>query len=271
LDGNWGGRVIEGDRLIWGDGSTSVLKHKTPTECRLLLGGRTYEGKLDADGNLRWCFGFVWVRNESEVPKSRRPDNSSLQGEPDHLRLDLLRLEREAQERALEKEGFLKCQCGAWNPRTHDGRCLKCGKDQKREEDVYIGKPHLSPSWDGGGWGGPKEGHDKDDSFMLRGEARELPDHLYKDWHAKGRFINSMEQKMTVAKRVAKEVGSGSDSDSSREDQKKKKKEKRANKKRKQREDKKNKKGKKDKKAKKAKKEKGKKVKKDGKKKHKSA
>jgi len=268
LDGNWGGRVIEGDLLRWGDGSTSDLQHKTPTECRLLLGRRTYEGKLCADGSLHWCFGAVWVRSESEVPKGRQPD---LQRKPDHLRLDLLRLEREAKERAMEKEGFLQCQCGAWNPRTPDGCCLECGKDQKREEDAYIGKPHLPPSWSGGGWGGPKEGHDKDDRFMLRGEARELPDDIYKDWKANGRFMNSIEQNMTVAKRSAKEVGSGSDSDSSREEHKKKKKEKRANKKRKQQKDKKNKKGKKDKTAKKAKKEKGKKVKKDSKQKHKNA
>lgn len=241
------------------------MKHTTPTECSLLLGGRTYKGKLDADGSLHWCFGVTWVRNESEVPKSRQPD---------HLRLELLRLEREAKERALEKEGFLQCQCGAWNPRTLDGRCLKCGKDQKREEDAYVGKPHLPPSWDGGGWGGPKEGHDKDERFMLRGEARELPDYLYQDWQVKGRFLNATEQKMAeqkmaVTSRSVMEVRPGPDSDSSRE-QKKKKKEKKVKKDKKGKKDKKNKKGKKDKKAKKAKKEKGKKVKKD-KNKHKSA
>jgi len=266
LDGNWGGRVIEGDLLIWEDGSTSVLKHTAPTECRLLLGERTYEGRLEADGGLHWCFGVVWVRNESEVPKRRQPDSSHLHGKPDHLKHDLLRLQREARERAMEKEGFLQCVCGAWNPRTPDGCCLKCGRDQKREEDAYIGKPCLPPSWSGGGWGGPKEGHDKDERFMLRGEARELPDYLYKDWAEKGRFMNSYEEKMTAAKRSAKEV-----SIPTFEEPKKKKKEKRADKKHKQQKDKKNKKGKKDKKAKKAKKEKGKKVKKESKKKHKSA
>eukprot|EP00415_Alexandrium_ostenfeldii_P002787 UN2787 len=101
---------------------------------------------------------------------------------------------------------------------------------------------------------------------MLRGEARELPDYLYKDWAEKGRFMNSYEEKMTAAKRSAKEV-----SIPTFEEPKKKKKEKRADKKHKQQKDKKNKKGKKDKKAKKAKKEKGKKVKKESKKKHKSA
>ena len=29
----------------------------------------------------------------------------------------------------------------------------------------------MRPSWDGGGWGGPKDGHDKDMRYMLKGEA----------------------------------------------------------------------------------------------------
>merc|ERR1711956_194328 len=225
-----------------------------------------YEGKLEADGNIHWSDGGVWVRNESDVPKNKQPESSNLQGNPDRLRLELLRLEREAKERAMEKAGILQCSCGAWNKRTHDGRCSECGKDQKREEDQYIGKPFLPPSWSGGGWGGPKEGHDKDDRYMLRGEARELPDEIYKSWKVKGRFMNSVEQKMTMAKRSAKEIGGGSDSDSSDSDssveEEKKKKDKKKRKKRKEQKDKKNKKGKKDKKTKKGKKEKGKKVKK---------
>ena len=34
-----------------------------------------------------------------------------------------------------------------------------------------VGKPDLPPSWSGGGWGGPRDGHDKDMRYMLRGEA----------------------------------------------------------------------------------------------------
>merc|ERR1712228_357541 len=126
--------------------------------------------------------------------------------------------------------------------------------DQKRAEDVYIGKPHLPPSWSGGGWGGPKEGHDKDERFMARGDARQLPDDLYKSWAVNGRFVNSTEQKMTMAKKSAKEIGLGSVSDSSSEDEKMQKKEKNKKKKRKRQKDKKDKKGKKGKKDKKTKK-----------------
>merc|ERR1712187_336670 len=104
------------------------------------------------------------------------------------------------------------------NGPTPDGRCSECGKDQKREENVYVGKAHLPPSWAGGGWGGPKEGHDKDERYMLRGEARQLPEDIYQPWKDKGRLESSIEQswkdKMAVVKRVMKGSESGSDSDS---------------------------------------------------------
>merc|ERR1712146_261486 len=69
-------------------------------------------------------------------------------------------------------------------------------KETATERDFYLGKPDLPPSWQGGGWGGPKEGHDKDERFMLRGEARELPDYLYKSWEERGRVQNIIEEKM---------------------------------------------------------------------------
>lgn len=69
------------------------------------------------------------------------------------------RLERDAVERAKEEE-----------------------KEKVSEANVYLGKPDMRPSWDGGGWGGPKDGHDMDQRFMLRGEARELPDYIYEKW-----------------------------------------------------------------------------------------
>merc|ERR1711920_594425 len=139
------------------------------------------------------------------------------------------------------------------NKTTPDGRCLECGAFDPLIREEYIGKPHLPASCEGGGWGGPKEGHDKDDRFMLRGEARQLPEHLYKSWADKNRLPGSIEEKRATAKRSAKEIGS--ESGSSSEEEKKKKKGKKKNKKDKKKKDKNKKKGKKDEKARKSKKE----------------
>lgn len=266
MDGNWDGRVIEGTLLTWKDGATSALEQKSPTEFSCVLKGCTYQGKLKADGKLHWSDGDVWVRNQAareQVPKIKQPENhSNLQKHP-----DILRQEREAKERAHEtamwKAGMEQCLCGAWNKPTNDGRCSKCGKD------YFLGKPHMLPSSEGGGWGGPKEGNDLDPTFMLRGEARQLPEHLYQSWSDNSRFMARPEQTMIVEKRSAKQMavsGFGDDSDSSSEEEKKKKKEKKKSTKDK-KNVKKNKKGKKDKKTKKGKKVKGKKDKKGGKKK----
>merc|ERR1711920_677672 len=100
-----------------------------------------------------------------------------------------LRFERERQERATEREAYLRalaglaqCACGKWyTPKPGGVKCTECGKTV-RNSDVYIGKPDMPSSSEGGGWGGPKEGHDKDERFMVRGEARDLPDWLYKSW-----------------------------------------------------------------------------------------
>eukprot|EP00928_Gymnodinium_smaydae_P051090 TRINITY_DN3461_c0_g1_i1.p1 TRINITY_DN3461_c0_g1~~TRINITY_DN3461_c0_g1_i1.p1 ORF type:complete len:295 (-),score=63.21 TRINITY_DN3461_c0_g1_i1:204-1088(-) len=274
FDGNFDGRIIEGESVTWKDGSKSTLQYKSPTTCSIVVFGETYEGKIDANGIIHWSDGGVWVRNESldeskvREALSKLPKDSHFHGKPEELRLELLRLQRDAKERILDRANILQCQCGAWNGRTRDGRCTECGKDQKREEDVYIGKPHMTPSWSGGGWGGPKEGHDKDERFMERGDARLLPEDLYESWAVHGRFISTAEQKMMDARKVAEEMDSDSDSDSSSEDDKKKKKKlKKKGKQQKDKKGKKSKKGKKDKKTKKGKKEKGKKVKKDGKKK----
>ena len=43
-------------------------------------------------------------------------------------------------------------------------------EERAAEAAVYVGKPDMRPSWDGGGWGGPRDGHDKDQRYMLRGE-----------------------------------------------------------------------------------------------------
>ena len=44
-------------------------------------------------------------------------------------------------------------------------------KERIAEANVYVGKPDMPPSWSGGGWGGPKDGHDKDTRYMLRGSV----------------------------------------------------------------------------------------------------
>ena len=45
------------------------------------------------------------------------------------------------------------------------------GKGESRWSRRLCWKPDLRPSWDGGGWAGPRDGHDKDQRYMLRGEA----------------------------------------------------------------------------------------------------
>merc|ERR1711920_128334 len=122
---------------------------------------------MGADGKLHWRDGEVWVRKGSA---------------------EKVRLEREAKERVSEREAYLKvtagfaqCQCGAWNAPTSDRPCTQCGGYVKRKE-FYVGKPDMPSSSEGGGWGGPKEGHDKDERFLCRGESRELPEWLYKGW-----------------------------------------------------------------------------------------
>merc|ERR1719491_1431120 len=133
------------------------------------------------------------------------------------------------------------------------------------EKTEYIGKRDLPPSWDGGGWGGPKEGHDKDTRFMLRGEARDLPDYLYKSWEEHNHIETVIEKQM--AKRDNYQFSSAaaanpSSESSWEEEEKKNKKEKKKKEKDKKKKGKKNKKVKKDKKKKKGKKEKDKKDKK---------
>merc|ERR1712232_337090 len=86
------------------------------------------------------------------------------------------------------------------------------------EKNFYCGKPDMLPSWNGGGWGGPKEGNDTDERFMLRGEARELPDYLYKSWKDHNRVKNIIEDKMSGrmkfnATLIAALPGSDSDHD----------------------------------------------------------
>lgn len=260
MNGNWGGRVIEGDRLTWKDRITSVMSLKSPKEFSVVRSGKKYEARLEADGDLLfWNDGGVWLR-DIDVSKIELPEKSNFPGSPEELRLELARLEREARERALERMGILQHKCGAWNRRTPDGKCSECRKDQGRDEDVYVGKPHLPPSWNGGGWGGPKEGHDKDECFMLRYETRDLPNELWKAWNEKGRFMNKNEQKMVEARsQLAAKCGQRTKSNAKKKDKRKVQKVKKDKKK------------KKDKKGKKTKKDKSKKAKKDKKKRKRSS
>lgn len=253
MDGHWTAGVIEGDILTWREGeiagNTSRLTRTSRTECTLVTKKGTYEGRLQADGMLHWSDGDVWRRAHTDVPKSKHSEwigcLFSLEGNPERRRL-----EREALERVREKE-----------------------KEKEEEAKVYIGRPDLPPSWGGGGWGGPKEGHDKDGNYMLRGEARELPQHVYKSWQDSGRFKSIIEEKMAGRMKFFSAVagsqsqsGSESETDSSSEEEKKKKKKA----KKKKEKDKKSKKGKKPSNKKKGKKEKDKKGKKGGKKKRKN-
>lgn len=69
---------------------------------------------------------------------------------------------------------FLMMFIGAGLTITYYNYCLSCRQQEKEraaEAAVYVGKPDLPPSWDGGGWAGPRDGHDKDQRYMLRGEA----------------------------------------------------------------------------------------------------
>jgi len=118
---------------------------------------------------LHWSDGDVWSRCEPDpANKRRRVGVLYLEGNPERRRL-----EREAFERAKDKE-----------------------TEAKEEADFYIGKSHLPPSWGGGGWGGPKEGNDTDEMFMLRGEARELPDDAYRAWRDRNKVKHIIEEKM---------------------------------------------------------------------------
>merc|ERR1712060_669632 len=113
----------------------------------------------------------------------------------------------------------------------------------------------MGESWRGGGWGGPKEGHDKDTRFLMRGESRELPQHLYnqlpeymfKSLNRCQTAPTSNLKMQAPSKTSAHEIASGFEyvrkTDSDGEGEKKKKKEKKKNKKDKQKKDKKDKKG----------------------------
>merc|ERR1712151_1232250 len=68
-------------------------------------------------------------------------------------------------------------------------------KERMAQRNVYIGKPSMLSSMEGGGWGGPKEGHDKDERFMLRGEARNLPEFLYQEWSERSSVKRMIEDK----------------------------------------------------------------------------
>merc|ERR1712039_866461 len=188
------------------------------------------EGSLKDDGKLHWSDGDVWSRI---LPVGASQWIFSLKDNPERARY-----EREMIERIREEE-----------------------KEKEEEAKVYIGRPDLPPSFMGGGWGGPKERNDTDDRFMLRGEARQLPENLYKKWQEEHLFKKPIKKKT-----VASSSSSSSDS-SSEEEKKKKKKEKKKKEKDKKKKDKKSKKGKKsNSRKKKGKKEKDKKNKKEGKK-----
>merc|ERR1711920_820769 len=125
------------------------------------------------------------------------------------------------------------------------------------------------------GWGGPKEGHDKDERFLNRGELRALPEHMYQSFNNRGRVESVIEEKMGRAGISSVVVGSGYSSKDANnpatgsEEGRKKNKDKKKTEKDKKKKDKK--KGKKNKdKKKKGKKEKDKKDKKGGKKKRKN-
>merc|ERR1711966_196997 len=106
----------------------------------------------------------------------------------------------------------------------------------------------------------------KDERFMRRGEARELPDYLYQSWQERNKPSKIIEEKMAnrtqfsaTAILAAAQQERESDSDADGPLVKKLKQGKKKKKKDKAKENKKNKKCQKDKKKKKAKKEKGKK------------
>ena len=112
----------------------------------------------------RNCLLIAAEAPSSSDSESSEEEKEAVPGVWDHLKdvlplKDLQRLERDAVERAKEEE-----------------------KEKKAVGEFYLGKPDMRPSWDGGGWGGPKDGHDMDQRFMLRGEARELPDYIYAQW-----------------------------------------------------------------------------------------
>eukprot|EP00931_Biecheleriopsis_adriatica_P090641 TRINITY_DN6459_c1_g1_i1.p1 TRINITY_DN6459_c1_g1~~TRINITY_DN6459_c1_g1_i1.p1 ORF type:complete len:281 (+),score=77.83 TRINITY_DN6459_c1_g1_i1:21-863(+) len=249
LDGRWSKGCIDGSVLRWNTGSTSELVRKSPREFSMVRKNKEYTARLENDGKLHWSDGDVWSRLEADAPESKLPEFRELQENPDIPEKEKKRLVREAMERIREKE-----------------------QEERELANVYVGKPHLPAACDGGGWGGPKEGYDMDQRYMLRGEYRELPDHIYKSWKDNGRILSSTEQQMTAAGKMSGS-GSGSESDSSSEEEKKKKKNKGTKKKKKdkQKKVKGKKKGKQDKKKNKGKKEKGKKDKKGGNKKQKTA
>ena len=255
LDGHWTGGVIKGDSLRWreglhgvvlasekkAEGRTSQLTRTGATECTLVTKLGSFQGRLGADGRLHWSDGDVWSRSEVDTVDARNSrQKQEIQEAWDHLegipRAERERFKREALERQKEKE------------KLKDTKAFRAA--------AYIGKPDLLPSSAGGGWRGPKDGGDTDSRYMSRGDARELPEDLYKSWKDTGRFVSSAEQRMF-------QKTQGANSDSSEEGKKTKKEKKKKNK---EKADKKNKKSKKDKKKKKGKKEKSKKEKKAGKK-----
>ena len=102
-------------------------------------------------------------------------------------------------------------------------------KERAAEAAVYVGKPDMRPSWDGGGWGGPKDGYDMDTRYMLRGEARELPDHIYQKWKFQKNDEHLRIQVMTKQdknKKAKKKKGKGTDVPRKKKDKKEKKKKK---------------------------------------------
>lgn len=236
----------------------------------------TSDCRLKADGMLHWSDGAVWSRCEADGTKSKEPEKHDVREEQTGPELSEKGKHRIFSEvikkhsegfRALtgyeqKMQALKEAEGSFWSHvpdiPSHERRrmerdVLERAKDREKEKEAeafkaaaYIGKPDLPPSWGGGGWGGPKDGHDKDTRYMLRGEARELPDHFYKSWQQKTELA---EQKLDINQ---------------------KKKEKNQKKKDKKKDVKKNKKAKKDKKQKKSKKEKGKKDKKAAKKKRKN-
>lgn len=175
----------------------------------------TSDCRLKADGMLHWSDGAVWSRCEADGTKSKEPEKHDVREEQTGPELSEKGKHRIFSEvikkhsegfRALtgyeqKMQALKEAEGSFWSHvpdiPSHERRrmerdVLERAKDREKEKEAeafkaaaYIGKPDLPPSWGGGGWGGPKDGHDKDTRYMLRGEARELPDHFYKSWQQK--------------------------------------------------------------------------------------
>lgn len=244
VDGHWTGATIEGARLTWrkGDtkGTTTRVTRIGRTQCTLVTNQFEIEGKLKADGKLYWSDDDVWDRL---VPASA---SAWLFDQKDH-----------PEYRRLEREMVERVQMDA--------------KERIAKANVYIGKPKMLSSMEGGGWGGPKEGNDMDERFMLRGEARNLPESAYQEWAERSSVKRMIEDKYvgyrvpekdTWSERKPAEEPPDSEADDSDADRGKKKKKKAKNKKAKDKKKKEKKNKKAEKKKKKGKKDKDKKNKK---------